>query len=91
MNKQTVGAAGERRQTAPSFPSLLRLHSFCGRLLVFGSLARAPSDECGRCLRTKLGFTHFAARLFWRLGEQWHLAVNVFDALPPHAVAGRYP
>jgi hypothetical protein len=27
------------------------------KLLVFGSLTRAPSKECGRCLLTKLGFT----------------------------------
>ena len=60
------------------------------RLLVFGSLARAPSKECGRCLLTKFGLAQFTARLFWRFGEQWHLAVNIFDALSPHTVAGRF-
>src|SRR5215469_6606678 len=59
-------------------------------LLVFGSLARAPSKECGRCLLTKLGLAQFASGLFWRFGEQRHLAVNIFDALSPHTVAARY-
>ena len=36
------------------------------KLLVSGSLARAPSKECGRCLLTKFGFAQFTARLFWR-------------------------
>jgi len=57
-------------------------------LLVFGSLARAPSKECGRCLLTKFGLAQFTAWLFWRLGNQWHLAFNIFDALPPHTLAG---
>jgi len=60
------------------------------RLLVFGSLARAPSKECGRCLLTKFGLAQFTAGLFWRLGEQRHLAVNIFDALSPHTVAASY-
>jgi hypothetical protein len=48
-------------------------------LLIFGSLARAPSKECGRCLLMKFGLAQFfTARLFWRFGEQWHLAVNIF-------------
>ena len=55
-------------------------------LLVFGCLARTPSEERGRCLLTKLGLAHFTARLFWRLVNEWHLAFNIFDALPPHAV-----
>ena len=58
------------------------------KLLVSGSLARAPSKECGRCLLTKFGLAQFfTARLFWRFGEQWHPAVNIFDALSPHTVA----
>src|SRR5215469_8071777 len=59
-------------------------------LLVFGSLARAPSKECGRCLLTKFGLAQFTSGLFWRLGEQWHLAVNIFDALSPHTIAASY-
>jgi hypothetical protein len=66
------------------------MNTFCGRLLVFGSLARAPSKECARCLLTKFGLAQFTARLFWRFGDQWHLAFNIFDALPPHTVAARY-
>jgi hypothetical protein len=43
-------------------------------------LGRAPSKECGRCLLTKFGLAQFfTASLFWRFGEQWHLAVNLFD------------
>ena len=65
------------------------------RLLVFGCLTRAPSQEArqaksGRCFLTKFGLAQFAARLLWRLDEERHLAVNIFDALPPHAVAARY-
>jgi hypothetical protein len=60
-------------------------------LLAFGCLTLAPSDECGRCLLTKLGLAQFTARLgFWRLGYERHLAFNIFDALPPHAAAARY-
>jgi len=59
--------------------------------LVFGSLARTPSQECGRCLLTKFGLAQFfTTRLFWRFGEHWHLAVNIFDALSPHMVAASY-
>ncbi len=57
------------------------------RLLVFGS---APSKECGRCLLTKFGLAQFTVRLFWRFDDQWHLAFNIFDALPPHTLAGGY-
>ena len=53
-------------------------------------MARAPSKECGRCLLTKLGLAQFTAGLFWRLGEQWHPAVNIFDALSPHTIAASY-
>jgi hypothetical protein len=61
-------------------------------LLVFGRLALAPSKERGCCLLTKFGLAQFfTARLFWGFGEQWHPAVNIFDALPPHTVAARYP
>ena len=59
-------------------------------LLVFGSLARAPSKECGRCLLTKFALAQFTARLFWRLGNQWRFAFNIFDAVTTHTVAGRY-
>jgi len=59
------------------------------RLLVFGSLARAPSKKCGRCLLTKFGLAQFTARLFWRFGDQW-LVFTIFDALPPHTVAAGY-
>jgi hypothetical protein len=53
----------------------------------FGPRAK---KECGRCLLTKFGLAQFTARLFWRFGDQWHLAVNIFDSLPPHTVAARY-
>src|SRR6516165_6695268 len=56
-------------------------------LLVFGCLARGPSKKRGRCLLTKFGLAQFTARLLWRLGEQWHLAVNVFDTLSRHTFA----
>jgi hypothetical protein len=59
-------------------------------LLVF-RLGPAPSKERGRCLLTKFGLAQFAARLFGRLAGDWRRAFNVFDALPPHAVAARYP
>jgi len=60
-------------------------------LFVFGSLARAPSEECGRCLLTKFALAQFAARLgFWRRGYERHLAFNIFDAVSPHPVTGRY-
>src|SRR6516225_1102575 len=73
-------------------------HSFCGRLLVFGSLARAPSKECGRCLLTNFALAQFTTwlfwrlrkRLFWRLRNQRHLAFNIFDAVTTHTVAGGY-
>ena len=60
------------------------------RLLIFGSSARTPSKECGRCLLTKFALAQFTARLFWRLGNQWHLAFNIFDAVTTHTVAGGY-
>ena len=60
------------------------------RLLVFGRLARAPSEKCGRCLLTKLGLAQFTARLFGRLADDWHRASNIFDALPPHKAALLY-
>jgi len=53
-------------------------------------LARAPSKECGRCLRTKLGLAQFTARLFWRLADDRHRASNIFDALSPHKAALLY-
>jgi hypothetical protein len=53
-------------------------------------LARAPSKECGRCSLTKFGLAQFTARLFWRFGDEWHLAPNIFDALSPHTVAASY-
>ena len=59
-------------------------------LLVFSSLAFAPSEECGRCLLTKLGLAQFTARLFWRFDDDWYRAVNIFDAVPPHTLAGGY-
>ena len=60
-------------------------------LLVFEGLTRAPSKECGRCLLTKFGLAQFTARLgFWKLGYERHLAFNIFDAVPPHPVAGGY-
>src|SRR5262249_21303246 len=61
-----------------------------GSLLAFGCLACTPSEERGGCLLTKFGLAQFTARLFWRFGEQRHPAVNILDALPPHAVAARY-
>ena len=67
------------------FAAILRALS-----LIFG-LARAPSKECGRCLLTKFALAQFAARLgFWRLGYERHLALNIFDAVSPHPVTGRY-
>ena len=71
----------------------------CSRstLLVFGSLVRPPSQECGGCLLTKFALAQFTAwlfwrlgNLFWRLGNQRHLAFNIFDTLSPHTVAGGY-
>jgi hypothetical protein len=53
-------------------------------------LARAPCEECGRSLLTKLGLAQFAARLFWRLADDWCLAFTIFDTLPPHAFAASY-
>jgi len=41
-------------------------------------------------LLTKLGLAQFTSGLFWRFGEQWHPAVNIFDALSPHTVAAGY-
>jgi len=60
-------------------------------LLVFGRLARAPGEECGGCLLTKFGLAQFALTLFWRLVNEWRLAFNIFNALPPHALAVSYP
>src|SRR5215813_960041 len=60
-------------------------------LLVFGSLARTPSKQCGLCLLTKLGLAQFTARLFvHRWGDDGCAASNVFDALPPHKAALLY-
>jgi hypothetical protein len=54
-------------------------------------LPLAPSKECGRCLLTKFALAQFTARLgFWRLGYERHLAFNIFDAVSPHPVTGRY-
>src|SRR5215472_13015349 len=62
-----------------------------GRLLVSRSLTRPPSKECGRCLLTKFALAQFTGRLgFWRLRYERHLAFNIFDAVSPHTVAGRY-
>ena len=58
-------------------------------LLGFGSLTRAPSNECGRCLLSKLGLAQFTARRFWGL-DDWCRAFNIFDALPPHTFAASY-
>ena len=69
----------DRRRAGPYTPALL----------VFG-LARASSKECRRCLLTKFALAQFTGRLFWRLGNQRHLAFNIFDALSPHTVAGGY-
>jgi hypothetical protein len=60
------------------------------RLLIFGSLARAPSKECGRCLLTKFGLAQFTVWLFWRLDGDWCRALNIFDASPPHKAALLY-
>ena len=59
-------------------------------LLVFGCLARAPREERGRCLLTNFALAQFTTRLFWSLGNQWHLAFNIFDAVTTHTVAGGY-
>src|SRR5262245_56602932 len=69
---------------------IVESHNGQRALLVFRCLTLAPSKECGRCSLAKLGLARFTARLFWRLGEQWHLAVDIFDALPPHTVAAGY-
>jgi hypothetical protein len=60
-------------------------------LLVFGSLARAPSQERRRCLLTQFGLAQFTAGLSQRLVNEWCRAFNIFDALPPHTVAAGYP
>jgi hypothetical protein len=41
-------------------------------------------------LFTKFGLAQFTATLFWRFGDAWHRAPNIFDALPPHTIAVRY-
>ena len=69
---------------------IVESHNAPTALLGFGSPALAPSKECGRCSLAKLGLAQFTAGLFWGFGEQWHLAVDIFDALPPHTVAASY-
>src|SRR6516165_1761908 len=69
---------------------IVESHNAPTTLLGFGSLALAPSKECGRCSLAKLGLAQFTAGPFWGFGEQWHLAVDIFDALPPHTVAASY-
>jgi len=55
-------------------------------------LARAPSNECGRCLVTKLGLAQFTARRL--LSHKWRddgcTAFDVFDAAPTHKAALLY-
>jgi hypothetical protein len=41
-------------------------------------------------LLTKFGLAEFTAASFRRLVADWRLAFNIFDALPPHAVAAFY-
>jgi len=74
----------------PATTMVRRAEARVQTLLVFGSLARTPSKECGRCLLTKFALTQFTGRLFWRLGNYRHLAFNIFDAVTTHTVAGGY-
>jgi hypothetical protein len=82
-----VPSLAQFRSIAFPLSPRLKIHA---ALLAFGRLARAPSEECCRCLLTKFGLAQFAARLFWRLVNEWCLAFNIFDALPPHALAVSY-
>src|SRR5262249_1359183 len=65
-----------RRKRAAVGPSLST------SLLVFGSPARSPSEDCGFCLLTKFGFSWSAIRLLvhsWG-DDGWCTAFDVFDA-----------
>jgi len=67
----------------------LSLSGAWNQLLIFGCLARAPSNERGLCLLRKLSLAQFTARLF-RWLDNWWLVFAIFDPLPPHTVAARY-
>ena len=78
-------AGSSPRERRPRLP----LNRGLSLLLVFRSLARAPSTECGLCLLAKLGLAQYTARLF-RGSEDRCRAFNIFDALPPHTFSASY-
>ena len=67
---------------------IVESHNAPTALLGFGSLALAPSKECGRCSLAKLGLAH-TARLFWRF-EDGCLSFSILDAPPTQKAALLY-